>query len=130
MIDRQEALKIAKRISYEAGKSNYPWTTQEDLLAQAIVQAVNDTLETVKQAERIDCPCWSTGNFVQVPCPWHDGKDRFPKGAYWAELERLRKIERSARAVSARDWGTSVSEDYHGWRIWEMYQLRRALEAK
>ena len=20
----------------------------------------------------IDCPCWVTGHFVQVPCPWHD----------------------------------------------------------
>jgi hypothetical protein len=30
----------------------------------------------------INCPCWVTGEFKQVPCPWHDGKDKYPKGAY------------------------------------------------
>jgi hypothetical protein len=36
----------------------------------------------------IDCGCWITGRFYQVPCPWHDGKDKFPIGAYAASLER------------------------------------------
>lgn len=29
----------------------------------------------------INCPCWSSGDFVQVPCQWHNGKDKFPIGA-------------------------------------------------
>ena len=34
--------------------------------------------------EHIDCPCWATGTFEQVPCPWHDGHHRFPAGAFEA----------------------------------------------
>ena len=32
----------------------------------------------------LDCPCWITGSFVQVPCPWHDGHGKFPIGSYAA----------------------------------------------
>lgn len=36
----------------------------------------------------IDCPCWSTGVFVQVPCLMHDGHFKYPKGAYEASLAK------------------------------------------
>lgn len=44
-ITHEEAMRRAIRISHQAGKSNHPWTTQEDLLASAIEQAVRETAE-------------------------------------------------------------------------------------
>jgi hypothetical protein len=35
----------------------------------------------------IDCPCWFTGKFKQVPCPWHDGMAEFPRGAFEASQQ-------------------------------------------
>ena len=32
----------------------------------------------------IDCPCWMTGTFEQVPCPWHDGMRNYPAGSFAA----------------------------------------------
>jgi hypothetical protein len=52
---------------------------------------VLDTVYTGKIIQRatdphahIDCPCWVTSTFTQVPCPWHDGHQNFPKGAFEA----------------------------------------------
>ena len=34
----------------------------------------------------IDCPCWASGAFQQVPCPFHDGMNAYPYGAFAASV--------------------------------------------
>ena len=42
--------------------------------------------EPVAERKHIDCPCWVTGVFKQVPCPHHDGMGAYPLGAYQSSL--------------------------------------------
>src|SRR5689334_11132551 len=59
-------------------------------------------------AGHLDCRCWKTGEFVQVPCPWHDGHDKYPTGAYalwlrdqaqeFTETDEQREARESVRA--------------------------------
>jgi len=57
----------------------------------------------------LDCRCWKTGDFVQVPCPWHDGKDKYPIGAYaqWLRAHAREFIETEEQQKALRrvlDW--------------------------
>ena len=40
---------------------------------------------SIANKSHIDCPCWKTGEFKQVPCYAHDGKDGYPAGAFWRQ---------------------------------------------
>lgn len=53
-------------------------------MKQIIVEGMTYTGKQISyhNGSHIDCPCWKTGEFYQVPCPWHDGKDRYPVGAF------------------------------------------------
>lgn len=38
-----------------------------------------------RSGSHIDCPCWKSGEFNQVPCPWHDWHGMYPLGAFAAD---------------------------------------------
>ena len=51
-------------------------------------------------SHHIDCACWATGKFVQVPCPFHDGCGQFPHGAYSDfQVRRIAELETQVRAA-------------------------------
>lgn len=49
---------------------------------------------------RLDCPCWVSGKFEQVPCPLHDGHCHYPLGAY--EEQQGRTVMSKVPCVT--DW--------------------------
>ena len=48
----------------------------------ANIKGIYETRKLGTLGTHIDGPCWKTGEFIQVPCPHHDGLHRYPKGAY------------------------------------------------
>lgn len=47
------------------------------------------------RVKHIDCPCWITGVFKQLPCPFHDGGTMlFPYGSFQQYLEWLKRYKR------------------------------------
>jgi hypothetical protein len=78
----------------------------------------------------VNCPCWLTGKFHQVPCPIHDGCGKYPRGSYMLSQDNdtLTNISTLAYDVAFFDWGTSCSDEYRSARMFVMDELRKELE--
>lgn len=57
---------------------------------------------------RINCDCWKTGDFKQVPCRWHDGHGEYPLGS-WAASERIKASKKADEQLQPCD--IEIDED-------------------
>lgn len=74
----------------------YDWgTSVTESYHNRRVAAMERLREMLKKLNNphVDCPCWITGTFQQVPCPIHDGKDRFPKGTYDKLIQWMKFVD-------------------------------------